>query len=186
MSSDKESQVSSDNAVELDKQNPEKDEVKVEKQSPDSPKESGKKEEKPAQSSGKKQGMVTFRSIRKEFTCCVSPPKITEIEGVVTERRPARNIKFANHTYTTAKQEEIDFLRKLIASDGTDSHEVFELPEADELLQGNVTDKLEGMNLSELRQVANERGVPSNPNYSEVELRYEILKKLTGIGEKKK
>ena len=123
---------------------------------------------------------VIFRSIRAEFTCCLVAPKTAKIAGITVSREPAETIRFKNHIFTTSNEKTIEFLRKIINSNGTDSTEIFEMPEIDELLHGNVAERLERMTLSELRQVAGERGVTVMPTDSEIDLCYKLLKKLLG------
>lgn len=122
---------------------------------------------------------VIFRSVRAEFTCCCEPSKTASVGGIV-RTLPAKNIRFQNYMYTTSVKTEIEFLRKLINSSGTDNTEVFEMPEVDELLQGDISATLDRMSLPELKQVANERGAKYDPSSSEIEVRYAILKKVTG------
>lgn len=124
---------------------------------------------------------VVFRSIREEFTCCIVAPKTAEIGGIVVTREPAVTIRFKKHKLTTSDEKIIKFLRKIIDGGGTDSTEIFEMPEIDELLHGNIPERLERMSLSELRQVAEERSVSFMPTDAEVDLRYKLLQKLLGM-----
>jgi len=123
---------------------------------------------------------VRFHSKREQFGATVRPKHVTKDgSGRVVNEVPAKNINFVRYEFLTDDEECIKWLEDYMElhPDG----EVFKLPEIDPLLEEGLVDRLDSMQLDELRAAARQRGVDFKTIDDLSALRYKLLKHIGGF-----
>jgi hypothetical protein len=124
--------------------------------------------------------LVSFRSRDASFALCMRLPRTKEVDGHVVERLPGKYIYFHQYGYNTKNPEEIAFLRRFMKGNYISSNMVFEMPKVDELLMGNVTERIDEMPEARLIAECQNRSIIIDGKDNADTMRYKLLKKLVG------
>jgi len=136
-------------------------------------------EAKPVKKKGK-----TYHSRRAEFGATVKQPKTIMENGRPVRTEPGKSFVFSNHMLHTEDPEIIDWIDKYIADPKRATDEVFAMPEVDPLFTGDVTARLDAMQLTELQGACRDREIEVKSVDDENSLRYKLLKFLSASGSK--
>ena len=126
---------------------------------------------------------VKYHSRRANFGACIRPKQVMrDGQGRLVKEVAAKEILFTRNNFETSGPEEIAWLDAYIKKYGD---EVFRMPEIDPLLSGDVTGRLDSMQLDELRAACRSRSVDIIPTDDENALRYKLLRQISGLGQKR-
>jgi len=130
--------------------------------------------------------IVRYHSRRSEFGACVVPKQILrDGQGRVVRETPAKYVQFKDNKLETSDPQLIEWLESYINNPNHSKDEVFRMPELDPLIEGGFVEKLDEMQMTELRAACRQRGLNFATSDDESALRYKLLKRLSGFGAKK-